>query len=151
MTTETAARMLAKGIADQITLVPLGNGTYSTRSAKTPFGVTYTTTVDACTCPATAHCKHIAHVQVAEAKKRTPAPIPATEDASDMGHIIEGMLAELWDQQKAEHPEPEQPCPYCNGDGRRDFQDEVRPGVWQWTSEPCTICQPDANYMGWWR
>ena len=142
MTTDTAARMLAQGVTDEVSLVPLGNGTYRTRSAKTPFGVTYTTTATSCNCPAGQHhgyCKHMAHVRDAE-----------TAAAPDLTPVIATMLAELEARIPTTEPESDT-CAFCDGNGRRDYQDEVRPGVWRWTSEPCNVCHPDGNYMGWWR
>src|SRR4030095_4582040 len=151
MTTETAARMLAKGATDEIELAYIGPGMYPTGSAKTPAGVRYHTTENNCSCPRfTGHgyCKHLAHVQAAEAKKRASTCEPPAAGAPALSPIIDEILDHLGITPPTQAPDT---CPYCNGDGRRDYQDEVRPGVWQWTSDPCTICQPDANYMGWWR
>jgi hypothetical protein len=58
--------MLERAVADAVTITLQSKGVYRTRSAKTPAGTFYTTTVDSCTCPATAHCKHIARVRAEE-------------------------------------------------------------------------------------
>ncbi len=59
----TAARMLEKAQADEVQLLDLGDGTFHTRSKLTKPGMFYLTTVDSCTCPAVAHCKHIVAVR----------------------------------------------------------------------------------------
>ncbi len=59
----TAARMLEKAQADEVQMLDLGDGTFHTRSKNTKPGAFYVTTVDSCTCPATAHCKHIVAVR----------------------------------------------------------------------------------------
>jgi len=62
------ARALERARADGVTIVPLGHGTYRTRSTKTPIGITYVTTVETCSCPATKPCKHLALVRAEEAR-----------------------------------------------------------------------------------
>jgi hypothetical protein len=62
---EIETRMLQKAYEDQVELVAQPDGTFLTRSAHTPAGRFYVTTTDSCSCPATAHCKHIARVREA--------------------------------------------------------------------------------------
>lgn len=64
------ARALAKAQSDGVTITKLSDGSYATRSSKTPAGVTYTTTKTICTCPATVTiCKHIAAVRAEEQRQ----------------------------------------------------------------------------------
>lgn len=63
ITADIETRMLEKAQQDGVTLERQADGRFYTRSAKTPAGRVYVTTADDCSCPATAHCKHIAAVR----------------------------------------------------------------------------------------
>lgn len=130
----TEARMLAKSVTDQVEVRRLAEGTYATRSAKTPAGLSYTTTATSCTCPgymSHQRCKHVAHV------RQIVCAI-----APDLSPVIDQMIAELWTGRPDMVPPAAETkrCPDCDGDGYRRVYG--RTGYLNdWTTAPCHTCQ----------